>query len=53
VSVIDDEISFTIACNMNLYYAAIDRQKLQRVWRELDYRIDIFRVTKGGYIEHL
>jgi hypothetical protein len=33
--------------------AAIDRQMLQRVWQELDYRIDIFRVTKGGHIEHL
>jgi hypothetical protein len=33
--------------------AAIDRQMLQRVWPELDYRIDIFHVTKGGHIEHL
>jgi hypothetical protein len=33
--------------------AAIDRQILQRVWHELDYRIDICRVTKGGNIEHL
>jgi hypothetical protein len=33
--------------------AAIDSQMLQRVWHELDYRIDICRVTKGGYIEHL
>jgi hypothetical protein len=33
--------------------AAIDRQMLQRVWQELDYRIDICRVTKGGHIEHL
>jgi hypothetical protein len=32
---------------------AIDRQILQRVWQELDYRIDICRVTKGGHIEHL
>ena len=23
------------------------------VWQELDYRIDICRVTKGGHIEHL
>jgi len=28
-------------------------QMLQRVWQELDYRIDICRVTKGGHIEHL
>jgi hypothetical protein len=33
--------------------AAIDRQMLQRVWQELDYKMDICRVTKGGYIEHL
>jgi hypothetical protein len=33
--------------------AAIDRQTLQRVWQELDYRTDICRVTKGGHIEHL
>jgi hypothetical protein len=33
--------------------AAIDRQMLQRVWQELDYRTDICRVTKGGHIEHL
>ena len=24
-----------------------------RVWQELDYKIDIFRVTKDGHIEHL
>ena len=33
--------------------AAIDRQMLQSVWQELEYRIDICRVTKGGHIEHL
>ena len=26
---------------------------VQRVWQELDYRIDICRVTKSGHIEHL
>jgi hypothetical protein len=33
--------------------AAIDHQMLQRVWQELDYRIDICCVTKCGHIEHL
>jgi len=33
--------------------AAIDRQMLQCVWHELDYRIDICCVIKGGHIEHL
>jgi len=26
---------------------------LTRVWQELDYRVDICRVAKGGHIEHL
>ena len=33
--------------------AAFDRQMLQRVSQELDYRIDICRITKGAHIEHL
>ena len=33
--------------------AAIDCHMLQRVLQELDYRIDICRVTKGAHIEHL
>jgi hypothetical protein len=33
--------------------ATIDRQMLQRVRQELDYRIDICRFTNGGHIEHL
>ncbi|PNF29687.1 hypothetical protein B7P43_G13065 [Cryptotermes secundus] len=30
-----------------------DRMKLQNVWNELDYRLDVCRVTQGAYIEHL
>ena len=26
---------------------------LSRVWQELDYHLDVCRVTKGAYIEHL
>jgi hypothetical protein len=33
--------------------AVIERQVLQRVWQELDYRIDICFVTKVGHIELL
>jgi hypothetical protein len=33
--------------------AAIDCHVLPRVWQELDYRIDICRITKGAHIEHL
>jgi hypothetical protein len=31
----------------------VDHGMLQRVWQELDYRIDVCRVTRGGYMEHL
>jgi hypothetical protein len=33
--------------------AATDSEILQRVWQQLDCRIDVFHVTKSGYIEHL
>jgi hypothetical protein len=26
---------------------------LIRVWQELDYRLDVCRVTKGAHLEHL
>jgi len=26
---------------------------LQRVWNELDYRVDVCRITKGAHVEHL
>jgi hypothetical protein len=31
----------------------VDREMLTRVWNEMDYRIDVGRITKGGYTEHL
>ena len=33
--------------------ALIDRDMLTRVWKEMDYSIDVCRITKGGHIEHL
>ena len=33
--------------------ALVDRDMLIRVWKELDYRRDVCRITKGGHIEHL
>jgi hypothetical protein len=33
--------------------AAFNCQMLQRMWQELDYKIDICLVTWGGHIEHL
>ena len=26
---------------------------LQTVWNELDYRVDVCRITKGAHVEHL
>ena len=31
----------------------IDAPMLTRVWQELEYRIDMCRVTRGAHIEHL
>jgi len=33
--------------------ALVDRDMLIRVWNEMDYRIDVWRITKDGHIEHL
>ena len=33
--------------------ATIDNAMLGRVWQELDYRLDVCRVTNGAHIEHL
>jgi hypothetical protein len=30
----------------------IDSPMLTRVWQEIDYRIDVCRVTRGAHIEH-
>jgi hypothetical protein len=30
-----------------------DHDMLQRVWQELDYRLDVCRVTSGAYVEWL
>jgi len=31
----------------------ITADMLQTVWNELDYRVDVYRITKGACIEHL
>ena len=33
--------------------ALVDRDMLIRVWNEMDYRIDVYRITKVGHIEQL
>ena len=31
----------------------ITADMLHTVWNELDYRVDVCRITKGAHIEHL
>ena len=31
----------------------ITADMLQTVWNEVDYRVDVCRITKGAHIEHL
>jgi hypothetical protein len=31
----------------------IDVPMLMRVWQEIEYRIEVCRVTRGAHIEHL
>ena len=31
----------------------ITADTLQTVWNEVDYRVDVCKITKGAYIEHL
>ena len=31
----------------------ITADRLQTVWNELDYRVDVCRITKGAHIEHI
>ena len=43
------------SANINTIIAieAITADMLQTVWNELDYRVDVCRITKGAHIEHL
>jgi hypothetical protein len=38
---------------INAAVATINRDMLERVWTEMDYRIDVCRVTRGSHIECL
>ena len=41
------------AADVNRVIKFLPHMCIARVWQELDYRIDICRITKGGHIEHL
>jgi len=50
-------MNYPVLCSLLKYgflsYVNTTATHVARVWQELDYRIDICRITKGGYIEHL
>ena len=46
---VDEELKAHIAEAV----ATIDNAMLGRVWQELDYRLDVCRVSNGAHIEHL
>jgi hypothetical protein len=31
----------------------ITADMIEKIWKELDYRVDVCRITKGAHIEHL
>ena len=42
-----------LRARINNAFQQIGRDMLQRVWQELDYRVDICRISRGEHIEHL
>jgi len=40
-------------CDSTNINTIITVNMLQTVWNELDYRVDVCRITKGARIEHL
>jgi hypothetical protein len=32
-------------------FATITKDMLENTWREIDYRLDVLRATKGAYVE--
>ncbi len=46
-------IFFELKARITEAVATIDNAMLERVWHELDYRLDVCRVTDGAHIEHL
>jgi hypothetical protein len=51
----DCRSSVCCASQLSAYAAVknIDAPMLACVWKELEYRIDVCRVTRGAHIEHL
>jgi len=48
-----DARDFNLKARIIAVVKNIDEPMLTRVWQELEYRIDVCRVTRGAHIEHL
>jgi hypothetical protein len=46
-------VDISAARRCECMYKNIDALMVTLVWQELEYRIDVCRVTRGVYIEHL
>jgi hypothetical protein len=44
---------FTATGKLKKYRCSMCAPRVTRVWQEHEYRIDVCRVTRGTYIEHL
>lgn len=42
-----------LKARINSVFQQIDRDMLHKVWDELNYRLDVCRITRGAHIEHL
>ena len=59
-SVKNHHLTISFECGMHSFKRqdacvkeTITADMLQTVWNELDYRVDVCRITKGAHIEHL
>ena len=47
------QVSWKLKVRIRTTIETITADMLQTVWNELDYRVDVCRITKGAHIEHL
>jgi len=58
------DLFYDVMCAVVMHFSALSAvywdggegrtaDMLQTVWNELDFRVDVCRITKGAHIEHL
>ena len=48
-----DDLFSRFACSDEASFHLSSKVNRHKVWEELDYRLDVCRVTNGAHIEHL